>query len=246
MFQAKYLGFIAAMTAASVIALTGSTSAWAKCTRLGFSVNDYGKDGPTKDAQELLDKHIAKTMADKGIAKFTVGKKEVKCELFLNFIVFDEHTCRAEANVCWEEGPAGAPKATPGTKTGQTTKDGTPKAAFPSTEDDAKADQAAKEVQPPAKKTASKSATPPVVATPAPPAEKKAVIKPDAKPEPMGGGTATASRTTDKKDKSAVKPLSPPATSDVETGNTDPLSDGATKADSSDTTATGGQEDASP
>ena len=73
----------------------------AECTRLGFSVNDYGKDGPTKDAKELLDKHIAKTMADRGISKYTVGKKDVSCELFLNLILFDEHTCIAQAPVCW-------------------------------------------------------------------------------------------------------------------------------------------------
>ena len=27
----------------------------------------------------------------------------MKCELFLNFIVFDEHTCQASALVCWGE-----------------------------------------------------------------------------------------------------------------------------------------------
>lgn len=79
----------------------------AKCTRLGFSVNDYGKDGPTKDAKDLLDKYVAKWAAEQGIAKYSIGKKDVKCELFLDFIVFDEHTCRAEASVCWDE--KGAP-----------------------------------------------------------------------------------------------------------------------------------------
>lgn len=74
----------------------------AACTRLAFSVNDYGKEGPTKDAKVLLDKYIAKTMAEKGVSKYTTGKKDVSCELFLNFIVFDEHTCKAEATVCWD------------------------------------------------------------------------------------------------------------------------------------------------
>lgn len=73
----------------------------AACTRLGFSVNDYGKDGPTKDAKDLLDKYIAQWTAERGIKKYTVGKKAVSCELFLDFIVFDEHTCKAEATVCW-------------------------------------------------------------------------------------------------------------------------------------------------
>ena len=101
-----------------------ATTADAKCTRLGFLVNDYGKDGPTKDAKELLDKHIADWAKQSGIAKYTVGKKDVTCELFLDFIVFDEHTCKAEADVCWSEGtspapsvkaktPAGTPKAAP-------------------------------------------------------------------------------------------------------------------------------------
>jgi hypothetical protein len=68
---------------------------------MAFSVNDYGKDGPTKDSQDLLDKHIATWAAEQGIEKFTVGKKETTCELFLNFIVFDEHTCTTRATVCW-------------------------------------------------------------------------------------------------------------------------------------------------
>ena len=27
----------------------------------------------------------------------------MSCELFLNFIVFDEHTCKASASVCWDD-----------------------------------------------------------------------------------------------------------------------------------------------
>ena len=76
----------------------------AKCTRLGFSVNDYGKDGPTKDAQRLLDTYIAKWAADNGVKKYSTGRKDVKCELFLDVGLFDEHTCRAEATVCWGTG----------------------------------------------------------------------------------------------------------------------------------------------
>ena len=102
---AKLLSIAVAAGAISAVAVP---AAQAKCTRLGFSVNDYGKDGPTKDAKDLLDKYIAKWATEKGIAKYTVGKKDVNCELFLNFIVFDEHTCRAEATVCWGDG--GAPE----------------------------------------------------------------------------------------------------------------------------------------
>lgn len=89
-----------AMTLAGAIAgLAGP--AVAGCKRMGFLVNDYGKDGPTKDAKSLLDKHIAQWAAEQGIEKYTVGKKDVKCDLFLNLIVVDEHTCTASATVCW-------------------------------------------------------------------------------------------------------------------------------------------------
>lgn len=87
--------------AAAVIVIASSTFASAKCTKLGFSVNDYGKDGPTKDAKVLLDKYIAKWTAERGITKYTTGKKDVTCELFLDFGFFDEHTCKATATVCW-------------------------------------------------------------------------------------------------------------------------------------------------
>jgi hypothetical protein len=74
----------------------------AACTRLAFSVNDYGKEGPTEDAKRLLDKYIAKKMAERGVTKYTTGKKDVTCELFIDVLLFDEHTCKAEATVCWD------------------------------------------------------------------------------------------------------------------------------------------------
>jgi hypothetical protein len=92
------------LIAASVSALAlmaGTSPALAQCKTMGFTVNDYGKDGPTNDAKELLDKEIAKWAADNGVDKYTVGKKTVKCELFLDVILFDEHTCTASASVCW-------------------------------------------------------------------------------------------------------------------------------------------------
>ncbi len=101
------------LIAASVFALSllaGATSASAACKTMGFTVNDYGKDGPTKDAKDLLDKEIAKWAADNGVEKYTVGKKTVKCELFLDVILFDEHTCTASASVCWGEGASAPPK----------------------------------------------------------------------------------------------------------------------------------------
>lgn len=90
-------------------AIAFASAVEAKCTRLAFSVNDYGKDGPTKDAKELLDKHIAAWAKQQGIAKYTVGKKDVRCELFLDFVVFDEHTCKAEATVCWPDSAPAKP-----------------------------------------------------------------------------------------------------------------------------------------
>lgn len=102
------------LIAASVSALAvfaGTAPAFAECKTMGFTVNDYGKDGPTKDAKELLDKDIAKWAADNGIEKYTVGKKTVKCELFLDVILFDEHTCTASAAVCWGANAAPAAKS---------------------------------------------------------------------------------------------------------------------------------------
>ncbi|MES1180210.1 MAG: hypothetical protein ABUL43_03345 [Hyphomicrobium sp.] len=104
--------FAAALTGAAALL---ANPALAGCKRMGFTVNDYGKDGPTKDAKSLLDKYIVTWTKEKGIANYTVGKKDVKCDLFLNFIVFDEHTCQASAMVCWG-GSEGAP-ATPASST---------------------------------------------------------------------------------------------------------------------------------
>lgn len=92
---------IAAFGLAATIAVASTVSANAECKRYGFSVNDYGKDGPTKDAKDLLDKMIAGKMSERGVKDYNTGKKSVSCELFLNFIVFDEHTCTASATVCW-------------------------------------------------------------------------------------------------------------------------------------------------
>jgi hypothetical protein len=105
MLRTAYVG----LAAAAAISLA-ATPVGAACQRLAFSVNDYGKEGPTRDAKNLLDKYIVNWTKEKGISKYTVGKKDVKCELFLNLILFDEHTCQASALVCWGDG-AGAPAA---------------------------------------------------------------------------------------------------------------------------------------
>jgi len=92
----------ALLAAAALLAAGMATPASAACKRFSFLVNDYGKDGPTKDAKDLLDKYIGEWMKQQNISKYTIGTKEVKCELFLNFIVFDEHTCTATASACWD------------------------------------------------------------------------------------------------------------------------------------------------
>jgi hypothetical protein len=89
--------------AAAAAMLFAAGTAEAACKKMGFLVNDYGKDGPTKDAQDLLDKHVAEWAAQNGIKDYTIGKKDVKCELYIDVILFDEHTCTASANVCWDE-----------------------------------------------------------------------------------------------------------------------------------------------
>jgi hypothetical protein len=76
------------------------------CVTLGFEVNDYGKEGPTRDAKALLDAYVVKWAAANSIKKYKMGEKTVDCKLFLDFGVFDEHTCTASADVCWQ----GAPK----------------------------------------------------------------------------------------------------------------------------------------
>lgn len=94
----------AATIAIGLAQVVTSTAAEAKCTRLAFSVNDYGKEGPTRDAKNLLDKYIAKWTAENGIKTYRTGKKDVTCELFLDFGFFDEWTCKAAATVCWPDG----------------------------------------------------------------------------------------------------------------------------------------------
>lgn len=76
-----------------------------ECKSMGFAVNDYGKEGPMRDALALLDVHIKKQMDERGVKKYTTGKKSVTCKLYLDLIVFDEYTCTAVANVCWGLGP---------------------------------------------------------------------------------------------------------------------------------------------
>lgn len=101
------------LAAVAVATCLAATPAGAACQRLAYSVNDYGKEGPTRDAKNLLDKYVVNWTKEKGIKNYTVGAKSVKCELFLNLILFDEHTCEATTLVCWGDGPTAPRPATP-------------------------------------------------------------------------------------------------------------------------------------
>jgi hypothetical protein len=137
---------IAATLAGAIVGLAGP--AVAGCKRMGFLVNDYGKDGPTNDAKMLLDKHIANWAAEQGIEKYTVGKKDVKCDLFLNLIVVDEHTCTASATVCWgnDKMPSGEREASSGDAPKKPKKEVAKTEAKPSP--DAKSEEKAAEAKP--------------------------------------------------------------------------------------------------
>ena len=93
-----------ALASVLVSVLAATAPAEAACKKFGFTVNDYGKEGPTNDAKNLLDKHIAEWAAQNGVSAYQTGKKTVSCELFLDVILFDEHTCTASASVCWGDG----------------------------------------------------------------------------------------------------------------------------------------------
>jgi hypothetical protein len=93
-------------TAATDPSVAGNT-----CKIRSFLVNDYGKDGPTKDAKDLLDKDIADWTKTNNIKDFKVGPKSVSCYQFLNFGVFDEWTCTAQAKVCWQGPPTSLPES---------------------------------------------------------------------------------------------------------------------------------------
>jgi len=132
----------------SAIALGGGV-AEAKCKRMGFLVNDYGKDGPANDAKNLLEKEVAKWAAENGIKNYTIGKKDVSCELFIDLILFDEHTCTASANVCWDEpGSSSGKTASSEKKKSSEKSSGTSKkAAAPKPAADKKAEEATEQAK---------------------------------------------------------------------------------------------------
>jgi hypothetical protein len=169
------------------VVAAGMIPAHAACKRFGFTVNDYGKEGPIKDAKALLDKHVANWAAEQGIKDYTIGKKDVSCELFLNFIVFDEHTCTASANVCW-----GADKGA--AQTAEPSESGTPPAPVRKAEAQKDAGHAAKQAAAPA-------AEAPAAETAGAPAADTA----------SAAAAPAANPVTDVTEKAAAEPAPPPS-----------------------------------
>lgn len=212
------VNFVSAFALAATFAVATTVSANAECKRYGFTVNDYGKDGPTKDAKDLLDKLIQSKMTERGVSDFRTGKKTVSCELFLNFIVFDEHTCTAEATVCWggsslpgsEQSSADDVAAEPAKKTAS---DVTPADAKSAKKNVTKEAVVHTDVAAPAHKSAAQSVPDPksVLAHKAKKAEEKTEA---AAPSPEAStGADTASASPD----AVVKPIH--SISKVETGS---------------------------
>jgi hypothetical protein len=212
--------FVAAVATAAAFVTTVSLPAMAECKRYGFTVNDYGKDGPTKDAKALLDKLIASKMTERGITDFHTGKKTVSCELFLNFIVFDEHTCTAEATVCW--GGSKLPKgdetaATDEAEPATTKKASTEKASEPKV---TKKKDVAKKSEPAAEKNktaALKVQDPKKPAVTAPAAAAQPSALPDASENTTASPPASETPSADTAAKSEAPAAA--ATTPVETGS---------------------------
>ena len=172
---------VAALATAATFFAAVAVPASAECKRYGFTVNDYGKDGPTTDAKSLLDKLIATKMSEKGVKDYKTGPKKVSCELFLNFIVFDEHTCTADATVCWGGTPLpSSEQAAEATEAGEKTKS--------SSAEPAKQSKKKKEV---AAKTGEAAKVPETAKATAPPPAENAAAETKA-PDPKDASAPTA------------------------------------------------------
>jgi hypothetical protein len=95
------------------VAIVGAplTTQAAQCIIKSYAVNDYGRVGPERDAQALLDQYINDWAVTAGVKRYSVSQESVSCKLFLDALLFTEYTCRAEARVCWT-GPRRHHKAT--------------------------------------------------------------------------------------------------------------------------------------
>ncbi len=98
--MAKFTSLTVASLMAGLIIFNAGV-AEANCKRFGFTVNDFGKEGPTNDAKNLLDKFVAEWMQKNNIKSYRTTPKKVECKLFLDVGLFDEYTCRADTTACW-------------------------------------------------------------------------------------------------------------------------------------------------
>jgi hypothetical protein len=229
---------VAALATAATFFAAVAVPASAECKRYGFTVNDYGKDGPTTDAKSLLDKLIATKMSEKGVKDYKTGPKKVSCELFLNFIVFDEHTCTADATVCWGGTPLpSSEQAAEATEAGEKTKSSSAEPAKQSkkkkevaakTGEAAKVPETAKATAPPP----AENVAPDPKDTSAPTAEaKEGAAQPDESPS---NSAATAAATPDvtsapSSATASVTPLAAPAAKAAKSVETGSLSQPAKK-----------------
>lgn len=78
-----------------------STPAEAVCQRHAFIVNDFGKEGPIRMARENLYKFVEKLKKEKNIKHIRVKESKPSCFVYLDVGLFNEHTCRIEASMCW-------------------------------------------------------------------------------------------------------------------------------------------------
>jgi hypothetical protein len=102
---------LAFLSLAALIAAPMPAASARQCQPLASSVNDYGKEGPARDAQTRLDAYAKRWAADHGVKTYTLGKKAVTCKLFLDFGFFNEYTCEAQADICWGGGTSAAAAA---------------------------------------------------------------------------------------------------------------------------------------
>jgi len=234
---------VAALATAATFFAAVAVPASAECKRYGFTVNDYGKDGTTTDAKNLLDKLIATKMSEKGVKNYKTGPKKVSCELFLNFIVFDEHTCTADATVCWGGTPLpSSEQAAEATEAGEKTKSSSAEPAKQSKkkkEVAAKTGEAAKVPEiakatapPPAENATAETKAPDPKDTSAPTTEAKEGAAQPSESQANSASTAAATPDVTSAPSSAtasVTPLAAPAAKAAKSVETGSLSEPAKK-----------------
>ncbi|MGI9385031.1 MAG: hypothetical protein ACR2PO_17910 [Methyloligellaceae bacterium] len=91
-----------ALALAGLAVVLTAQPAEAACRTLGFSVNDFGKDVPTRDSRSFLQDYIKRWTKEQGIGRYRVGKTTTTCKFYLKLpILGEEYTCKSQARVCW-------------------------------------------------------------------------------------------------------------------------------------------------